>query len=308
MTPPRLLVTGGAGLVGSAVVAAALADGRFEVHATRHTVAPGGSTLEGAAWEPLDVTDAKAVEECLARLRPALVVHTAIAVAPGALVPVGVDGAVHVAAAAHATGAALLHVSTDMVFDGDHGPYDEDAVPAPITGYGRAKAEAERRVRAAHPAATIVRLPLLYRIDPPDRALAAWLADARAGRGYPLFIDEIRRPAHVADVAQALVLVAAASLRLPGAGDASVPPVLHLPGPVALSRHAFGLGVLEALGLPAALAVAGRSADGAVPRPRVLDLVAVHTPAAFLAPLRSPAEVFSAVRRETPPAGRPGAR
>jgi hypothetical protein len=40
----------------------------------------------------------------------------------------------------------------------------------------------------------------------------------------------------------------------------------------------------------------------------VLDLVAVRTPAAFLAPLRSPAEVFIAVRRQTPPAGRPGAR
>jgi dTDP-4-dehydrorhamnose reductase len=181
-------------------------------------------------------------------------------------------------------------------------------MPAPITVYGRAKADAERRVRAAHPAATIVRLPLLYRIDPPDRALAAWLADARAGRGYALFVDEIRRPAHVADVAQALVLVAAASLRLAGAGDHAVPPVVHLPGPVALSRHAFGVGVLEALGLPVALAVAGRSADGGTPRPRVLDLVAVRTPAAFLAPLRSPAEVFIAVRRETPPAGRPGAR
>jgi dTDP-4-dehydrorhamnose reductase len=305
MPVPRLLVTGGAGLVGGSLIAAAAP--RCSVHATRHR-SPGD--VAAATWHALDVVDPDAARALVGSVRPDVVVHAAMDVAPAALVPVTVDGAANVAAAAHDAGAALVHLSSDMVFDGAGGPYDEAVEPSPITEYGRAKAEAERRVRAAHPAAVIVRLPLLYRLEPPDRGLAAWLAAAREGRAHPLFVDEFRRPACVVDVAEALVRIVLALAR-PGAGP-QPPPVVHLPGPALVSRHAFGAGVLEALGLSPALAVAGKSADSPVPRPRVLDFVAVATPPEFVAPLRPPAEVFSAVRRAAAPpmpqAGPPAAR
>ena len=297
MTLPRLLVTGGTGLVGSALVARA---GAFEVHATRHVTPPPGALGAAAAWHPLDVRDEGAVRALVADVAPAVVVHAALDVTDAAaLRAVCVDGAAHVAAAAQAAGSALLHLSSDMVFAGEDVDYDEDDAPAPVGPYGRAKADAEAAVRAAHPGSVIARLPLLYRLDPPDRALAAWLDAARRGAAHPLFVDEIRCPAPADDVAESLVRIAAAL-----AAGRALPPVLHLPGPVALSRHAFGTGVLEALGLPAEWAAPGRAADSPVPRPRRLVFVARATPREFVEGLRSPAEAFSDAMPPTRPAGR----
>ena len=48
---------------------------------------------------------------------------------------------------AAAAGVRLLHLSTDVVFDGRLGrPYREDDLPTPVTQYGRAKARAEAAV------------------------------------------------------------------------------------------------------------------------------------------------------------------
>lgn len=300
MTPLRLLVTGGTGLAGGALVAAAQEDGGFAVHATRHRTPPSAAQARAATWHPLDVRDRDAAFALLAAVKPAVVLHAALDTSPASLHDVTVLGAAHVAEAARAVSAAHVHLSSDMVFDGESGPYDEDAVTRPISNYGRAKAEAERRVRAAHPDAIVVRLPLLYRLDPPDGALAAWILAAREGRGYPLFVDEIRCPAQVDDAARALLLVA----RALADGAPAVPPIVHLPGPRALSRYQFGVGALEALGLPASFAVRGLAADAKSPRPRQLVFVARHTPASFVAPLRAPETVFSATTRPTPPAGR----
>ena len=68
------------------------------------------------------------------------------------------------ARAAAATGTRLVQVSTDYVFDGTtKSPYDENALLAPVSAYGRSKAEGERRARAEHPKGTlIVRSAWLY--------------------------------------------------------------------------------------------------------------------------------------------------
>jgi dTDP-4-dehydrorhamnose reductase len=301
----RLFVTGGTGLIGGAVVAAAAADraGFASVHATRHRSPVPADLAAAATWHRLDATNPAGTHFVIAGVQPDVVLHAAVDARPEALQAGTVDAAEHVAGAAREAGAAHIHLSSDMVFDGESGPYDEDAAPSPVTDYGRAKAEAERRVRAAHPEAILVRLPLTYRLDPPDRGLAAWLAAARAGRAHPLFVDEIRCPAHVEDVARALLrIVAAIAPRARRAGAA--PPIVHLPGGEAISRYDFGRGVLAALGLPASLAVPGRSADAPAPRPRELVLLARRTPAAFVAPLLGARAVFSAATPPTPPAGR----
>ncbi|WP_216382851.1 SDR family oxidoreductase, partial [Arcanobacterium phocae] len=60
--------------------------------------------------------------------------------------------------------ARLVHVSTDYVFDGTKSaPYNENDPTAPVSAYGRSKAEGERLVRAAHPdGSIIVRSAWLY--------------------------------------------------------------------------------------------------------------------------------------------------
>jgi len=132
----KLLVTGGTGLLGSAVLAAAPSRDMF---ATFHHAR---GTRPGVTWLPLDLRDPQAPAAVVREAKPDVVVHTAIAIAPGDLLPVIVEGSEHVARAAHDAGAALIHLSSDMVFDGRSGPFAESDLPSPITPYGRAKARA----------------------------------------------------------------------------------------------------------------------------------------------------------------------
>jgi len=280
----RLLVTGGTGLLGGAVLVAARARRGLVPLATYHHARPDPALAE---WLALDLRQPSEARAAILAARPDVVVHTAVAMAPGDLSTVIAEGSGHVAAAARSAGAQLIHVSSDMVFDGASGPYAEDASPSPITPYGRAKARAEERVRAAYRAASIVRCSLLYRLDPPDRSLAAWLDGPGGGTAYPLFTDEIRCPAQVDDVAAALV-----ELALRKARGEIVPAVLHAVGPAAVSRYEFGRLALAALGRDPASAVAAKSGDSGLPRPRELVLTTHGTPPWFTAGLRAPAEAL----------------
>jgi dTDP-4-dehydrorhamnose reductase len=202
-----LWITGASGFLGRALAARAAAAG-LEVDATR-----------------VEVRDAEAVAAHVVRARPATVIHTAYRQGGADEWTTNVDGSYRVARAAAAAGARLVHLSTDVVFDGRKGArYVEDDEPRPVTAYGRSKAEAERRVAAAHPEALVVRTSLLL-AGPggePGRHELAARDDANT-----FYDDEIRTPVAVADLAAAL-------LELAGSGHAGP---LHVAGPEAVSRH-----------------------------------------------------------------------
>jgi dTDP-4-dehydrorhamnose reductase len=152
-------------------------------------------------------------------VRPDVVIHTASRQEED---DVNTAGSLHVASAAAGVGARLVHLSTDVVFDGRKGSaYVEEDPLSPVTAYGRAKAEAERLVADAHPEALIVRTSLLYGGPEPSRhELAA------RDPGLTFFSDEIRSPVHVADLAAALLELAALEVSGP----------LHVAGADAVSR------------------------------------------------------------------------
>ena len=254
-----LLITGGSGFLGGALRALA-PEAAFTYFAH-----PPGS---GAA-HALDVRDADAVARLIERLRPAAVVHTAYTNDPASMRAVIVDGSRHIAAAAHRYGAALVHVSTDQVFDGEHPPYDETSRPAPVLPYGEAKAEAEYAVRAAHPEAVIARTSILYSLDPPDPRLVRTRSALERGETISLFTDERRCPAHVRDVARALLAIASSD---------AMPPIVHLVGPEALVRHDFDVACLRAIGVRLDGVRAGTILASGIRRPRDLTLRASGTP------------------------------
>ena len=135
-------------------------------------------------------------------------------------------GSENVARAAAAVGARLVHLSTDVVFDGRKGsPYVESDPVSPVTGYGRAKAEAEARVAAAHPGALLVRTSLLYGgAEPSKHELAA------RDPALTFFTNEIRSPIQV-DRSRAQALLELAELDVAGP--------LHVAGADDVSRAEF---------------------------------------------------------------------
>src|SRR5438477_2948628 len=207
----NLLVTGGMGTLGSRLVRLAAEQG-WQVRATWWQRAPDGP----AEWVQADIRDAGSVAHAVDGVDA--VIHTAYRQNGEDEWETNVVGAEIVAGAAAPH--RLIHLSTDIVFDGTVGHYREEDVPAPVNAYGRSKAEAELRVADAHPGATIARTSLIYGTpDGPQERLA------REGRRF--YVDELRSPVHVDDLAAALLELLA--LEVPGP--------LHLAGADDVSRY-----------------------------------------------------------------------
>ena len=213
--------------------------------------------------------------------------HTAATMQAELLEPVIVAGSEKLASACRRRGVRLVHVSTDMVFDGLRPPYSEDAALTPVHPYGEAKARAEQAVLQAHPEAAIVRSSLLYRLSPPDPRTARDLQQLASEEPPTLFVDEVRCPAAVEDFADALVCAARAVLVDDAPATRAAARVYHLVGPEAVTRRAFGERLLRALGGDVERLRFGTIAESGLVRPVDLTLVAEHTPAAWSSRIRS---------------------
>ncbi|WP_405094153.1 dTDP-4-dehydrorhamnose reductase [Micromonospora sp. NBC_01392] len=151
----RLLVTGAGGMLGRdlvtvlrarpdrSVTAATRADLDItDPDAVRDAVAGHDVVFNAAAWTDVDGAQT--------RERDATAVNG--------------DAVAHLARACAATGARLVHVSTDYVFGGDATrPYPEDAPTGPVNAYGRSKLAGERAVARLLPErGYVVRTAWLY--------------------------------------------------------------------------------------------------------------------------------------------------
>jgi dTDP-4-dehydrorhamnose reductase len=115
------------------------------------------------------------------------------------------DGSRHVAELARASGAGMLALSTDYVFDGrGTRPYREDDPAAPQSVYGRSKWEGEEAVRATLPRYLIVRTAWLYGRGGPN-FVDTILRKARAGESLKVVDDQRGSPTSTEDLAEGLV-------------------------------------------------------------------------------------------------------
>lgn len=275
----RVLVTGGAGLLGAQLLADAPAG--CETHATWHRTEP---TAPPGEIHQVDLADGDATSALIRRLWPDLVIHTAYAMTNGERAIVAASR--NVALAADEVGASLVHVSSDVVFDGEHGPYDEVSQPVPISEYGRHKAEAEAVVARLLPAAAIARTSLITWAEPLDPR-SAWVADTlRAGDPLTLFTDEIRCPVRLDDLSSQL-------WEIGGSPAADRSGMWHLVGAEAFSRFDLGVLIARHQGLDPG-GIEGRSSRGLrPPRPRDVRLTTARADTALVTPTRSVRSLFA---------------
>ncbi len=226
----KLLLIGGSSYLGAAILRRAPTNWKIAATYFSHPIAH-----PNVAAFRVDVRDADAVSRLFAEIRPTTVIHTPAVMGGEMLIPLNVDGAQNVASAAAQADARLIYISSDVIFDGEHAPYDESALPDPITPYGESKARGERLVITTHPRAVAVRTSLIYGFDPMDPRTRQTLDG-----GMPrLFTDEFRCPVFVDDLADALIETA----------QNDFVGILNVAGPQRLSRYDFGLRLANAFGV-----------------------------------------------------------
>jgi len=172
-----------------------------------------GARVTGLARRDLDVTDAAAIEDAFARARPDVVVNCAAWTAvddaethEAEALTVNGRGPASLAAACASSGARLVQVSTDYVFDGTaRQPYPEDAVPAPQTAYGRTKLAGEEAVLGQlGDAGYVVRTAWLYGAAGPN-FVRTMIRLERLRPGVAVVDDQYGQPTWTADVASQIV-------------------------------------------------------------------------------------------------------
>ena len=236
------LVVGGTGQVGGALLRLL---GPRAISAGRSPANPCLVDLEQLAEEPGQA------DRLMAEARPRTVVIAAAATnvdrcesEPAMANAVNATAPAALARAAHRIGAKTVFVSTEYVFDGEAGPYDEDAEPRPLSVYGSSKAAGEQAVLSADPDAIVVRTTVVYGPERQGRNFAYRLAGhLRAGKVLRVPADQISTPTYNRDLATALVQLAQSSLR----------GIVHVAGPCLLGRDGFAVEVAREAGLDGTL-------------------------------------------------------
>lgn len=157
-------------------------------------------------------------------------------------------------------GVRLVYVSTDMVFDGESAPYDEQSTARPLSEYGRSKLRGEQAVLEQGHLVARVALMVGPALGSRHSYYDQLVASLRSGQSVSLFQDEWRGMISYEDAALGLLQLAGGS----GGG------VVHLAGP-RLSRLELGQKLAAALRCPE-LVRPGQRSDYPAPEPRPRDL------------------------------------
>lgn len=286
MQDSSVLVTGASGLLGANLVlalreAGAVVTGVSHCHAL---------AIAGVPDRVCDLSRPLAVEDLMCSVRPRWIVNAAAITDvdwceahPDESRRVNTDLPRALAARARAGEMGLVHISTDSVFDGTRGDYDETDAPAPLNAYARSKLDAEDAVREAYPSALVVRTNFYGWNAQPKRSLGEWvLAKLEAGGTVPGFEDVIFSPLLVNDLVGLLQSMMAAGLT----------GLYHAGASETCTKLDFARRVAAAFGFEASAVRPSRIADAALRavRPRNTSLNTARLAHALGRPLPSIAD------------------
>ncbi len=212
----KILVTGSNGLLGQKLVMLLDKDPDATPVVTART--PIKYPLTHGKFHLLDVTNKIEVDKVISETHPDVVIHTA------AMTQVdqceterdtcwlqNVTAVENVVSACEKNSCRLVHISTDFIFDGTHGPLDESATPNPVSHYGRSKLAGEEAVMKSKAHWAILRTVLVYGVtrDMSRSNIVLWVKKSlEEGKSINVVDDQWRTPTLAEDLAVACMLAA----------------------------------------------------------------------------------------------------
>lgn len=212
----KIFITGANGFLGQHLIKLLL-DNNYVVIAT----ARGESRLlfpisSQYKYYPVDITDDDGMNEIMSHEKPDVVIHTAAMTRVDDCESNRDDSfRINVLGTSFALGHAekhsthFIHISTDFVFDGEKGNYEEDDSLGYVNWYGFTKIEAEELVKASKIPWTIVRTCLVYgnALYGTRNNIISWVkSKLENNEKIKVVDDQVRTPTYVEDLAKGIML------------------------------------------------------------------------------------------------------
>jgi dTDP-4-dehydrorhamnose reductase len=220
----KILITGSNGLLGQKLVYKL----RNNTNITCIATARGANRLvktDGYVYESLDITNLENVSDVFLKHKPDVVINTAAMTNVDAcetekeacwlLNVTAVENQIKTLEKLKKEDSTyhphFIHLSTDFIFDGSHGPLDENEIPNPQSYYAESKLAAEKIVQASSIHWAIARTVLVYGIvDSMSRSnIVLWVKqNLEQGKVINVVDDQFRTPTLAEDLADGCVLIA----------------------------------------------------------------------------------------------------
>lgn len=185
----------------------------------------------GYTFQKLDLADWEGMQQLIQSFAPTHIIHCAAISSverceadPDQAQLINVTIPKQLAELAHLQGIHYTFLSTDFVFDGKQGPYQESDSTGPCNAYGASKVKAEQAILAVNPQAAILRTILVYGVigDKGRSNLVLWAkGKLEQKEAIKVVADQWRMPTWVDDLAQACILAA----------DKKAEGIFHISGP-----------------------------------------------------------------------------
>ncbi len=213
----KIALTGSNGLLGQHLVKK-LIDNQYNVVAiSRGIDRTAFSAYKSYRYYGADITDEKALQNILMIEKPAVLVHAAAITQVDECELnqeycqlVNVQGTKNVLTIAKAFCNHIIYISTDFVFDGIEGNYDEEAIAEPVSFYGQTKLHSEKLIQQTSIPWAVIRTSLVYgnSISGTRSNIITWVKkELEEGRQIKVVSDQVRTPTYVEDLAAGIVLV-----------------------------------------------------------------------------------------------------
>jgi dTDP-4-dehydrorhamnose reductase len=211
----RIMVSGSNGLLGQKITDLSLMDSEIELIAT--SIGPNRHPLKaGYTYEELDVLNTERLDELVTNYHPDAIIHTAAMTNVDACehdrdkcYALNVKSVENLIEVCQRRNIQLIHLSTDFIFDGEDGPYTENAKANPLSYYGETKLESEILLQNSSCNWAILRTIIVYGIvnDMSRTNIVLW-AKAALEKGEPINVvnDQWRMPTLAEDLAQCCLL------------------------------------------------------------------------------------------------------
>lgn len=213
----KILVTGSNGLLGQKIIYGYKSSPDIQLIATGRGPCRMDDR-EGYVYEEMDISDKKSVLSVVEKYTPDVIINSA------AMTNVdecetnkkgcdeaNVTAVKILASVCEAKNIHLIQLSTDFIFDGEDGPYDEEAKANPLSYYGWSKFRAEEIVMTCTCPWTIIRTVLVIGItEGMSRSNIVLWAKSALGNGQEINVvnDQFRTPTLAEDLAQGCMLAA----------------------------------------------------------------------------------------------------